>query len=994
MINQNDKDVFEIYNDGVDRILQEFDSCRRFLEDLKKQKEETRQRKEEMEQKHRNELADIEHEIDQEQAKIDAAETEHQRFFSEEEGKYKEKETVLAEEQQQLLHKSEEEIRSCQEKLADLAEGIHAAEIVPQNLLTQEMVTTKTEEFRKTPEEFQKAESRYVKENQDPNRLRERAEREEKLKQHREEADKEAETNALERLDHEINKMETAGDNDLLVELPDIPKAFRKEIKRITDHREELVREDVDALLDGTRRQNETRIAEVKQNHQKNMNKKEQMKTVGRWILCFPINLLEERFSLSKEIVDYGGMGAGIVCSLLMLFNSGLLGLVIAVTVIAGLGYGCLLGMQKRKGGFGMTLGIVQGLGIMVIKILPYPILLFIVTRNIVLWAVWLIVGIAMYTLYDLYYILRKLQPSYRKLNAKYTLERNAYYDKRLGELNDIVQKYEDFLVAERGNVEKRLEKQAADLADLTRALSDEEKALKKEFALTIWDQIVNAFKEDLKQQLEQEKRQEKERLDTLARLRKEAADQKKKLESQEICRRQIQEDGQQKEQHLREELRQVKETAEKELESRKQAIQQDVEKLENKRQQKQKQQQEVIDKFLTEREQQQKTLDQKFQNELNRLTGQMREDGFKQICGFDYREAWAVMYGMLTNLSCYPANLRCYLDKRKKEGGTDVLQKMLAANQGTDEDSLRKAKAKGGSCSCYMPRNILWGAEACGGHRLEKEIQAGLEKVLKEAEEFREISGWEPDQIDEYDIRKVPCDTLYRLKLIDSQDRPLLIYYDLGDLDKDSAERKNLCHYIMKTFVFRPLFYIGNKDYFNCSVLVSDYPEDYKQFEQNPLLQKSMKVIEKQSFGKTLEGLYDRGEKVWKRLKPYGSLYEKNRERCKKGVLPAKDDGYESLIIANMDYKALSNTRLKNLLNLSCQEKGNPCGVYPYLLVDLNRMRNHKDETDKASVDYCRELVKSFQGKCCLLEKKNGEYCFIEKDTTDELYELLGTMN
>ena len=37
MINQNGRDAFEIYNDGVERILQEFGSCRRFLADLKKQ---------------------------------------------------------------------------------------------------------------------------------------------------------------------------------------------------------------------------------------------------------------------------------------------------------------------------------------------------------------------------------------------------------------------------------------------------------------------------------------------------------------------------------------------------------------------------------------------------------------------------------------------------------------------------------------------------------------------------------------------------------------------------------------------------------------------------------------------------------------------------------------------------------------------------------------------------------------------------------------------
>ena len=48
MINQNGRDAFEIYNDGVERILQEFGSCRRFLADLKKQSEETRQQKEEM----------------------------------------------------------------------------------------------------------------------------------------------------------------------------------------------------------------------------------------------------------------------------------------------------------------------------------------------------------------------------------------------------------------------------------------------------------------------------------------------------------------------------------------------------------------------------------------------------------------------------------------------------------------------------------------------------------------------------------------------------------------------------------------------------------------------------------------------------------------------------------------------------------------------------------------------------------------------------------
>ena len=67
---------------------------------------------------------------------------------------------------------------------------------------------------------------------------------------------------------------------------------------------------------------------------------------------------------------------------------------------------------------------------------------------------------------------------------------------------------------------------------------------------------------------------------------------------------------------------------------------------------------------------------------------------------------------------------------------------------------------------------------------------------------------------------------------------------------------------------------------------------------------------------------------------------------------------------------------------------------VYPYLFVDLNWMKNHKEGTDRASVEYCRELAKSFQGKCCLLEKIHGQYCFTEKDSADELYELLGTIN
>lgn len=994
MINQNGRDAFEIYNDGVERILQEFGSCRRFLADLKKQSEETRQQKEEMEQKHSNELEDLNSQISQTQEKIQEAVTEHQSVLLKEENQYKEKKDQLAVQQEKSLGEKDKEIGLCQERLKDLEQKINETKKVPENPLTSEEVTARTDQFRRNQEEFQNAELLYVKENQDQGRLGERNEKEEKLRQRRQEADLSAASRARKRLSSEMNQMETAEDNTFLEFTSDIQKAIRKEIERIEGHREELIREDVEALMDGTRRQNETRIAKIKENHRNNLNKKEQMKTVGRWILCFPINLLKDRFSLSKKMVDYGGIGAGIICSLLMLLNPDLLGMIIIVTMIAGLGYGCLLGIKKGRGRMGMTLSIVQGIGIMVIRILPYPLLLFAVTRSVTLWAVWLAAGLLMYALYDIYYMVRRFRPSYRQLNQKYTLERSTYYDKRLEELRAAAQKYEGFLAEETEQVKEELEMEAAKLAELTRTVDEEERQLRNAFAETIWGNIVSSFEAKLKQQLKRERNQEKERVDTLARLQNEEGAQKAKLENEKTCRIQLEKEGNKKKQELDEELNRAKKEADAQLKSRKEKIENEIHKLEEQRQKKEKKQQEAMEGFLAEREQQRQALDQKFQDELNRLTGQMREDGFKGICGFDYREAWAVMHGMLTNLICYPANLGSYQGKIKNEGGIDVLQNMLASDQGMDEESLRKIKSRGGSGSCYMPRNILWGAEACGSHELEEEIRAGLGKALKESEEFKEISGWDQDQIREYGIQELPWDTLYRLKLVNSQDRPMLIYYDLGDMDKDTAERKALCRYIMKTFVFRPLFYINNKDYFKCNILVSDYPEDYKQFEQNPLLNKCMMVTEKSLFAKTLEGLYDSGEKVWKRLKPYGSLYEKNRERCKKGVLPAKDDGYRSLIIANMDYKALSNTRLKNLLNLSCQEKGNPCGVYPYLFVDLNWMKNHKEGTDRASVEYCRELAKSFQGKCCLLEKNHGQYCFTEKDSADELYELLGTIN
>lgn len=985
------RDAFAIFNDGVDKILEAMEPCRDSLRQWKDQKQRIEDEIDKSNQHWDKKISQIEDEIKQ---KEDENTDLKKKFENDSKQREQEAETEkgkLKAEEEAALSNCQADREGAESKLLELKQEI---EKIRKNrgeikTYTPEGIEKLTNDFCNNEDEFKKRQDQYVLLNQDKKLAEEAYEYTKRKASLNRTIEKEGITcltaPKAARQVRESWQGRIGGGLSILAErfgevesIEADPKLAGEAAAKIEKSKAAFVEKDVELMLEGKRVEDAAKLSEVNKNYQNNMGKKEMLKTTARWILCFPVNIVQSSLSIRSKVMDYVGIGMAVMVSCIMISNPEILGFLIGATVLCGLVYGIFLGFQRRAWGGGMTVGIFAGVGKAALITLPYPILVYMITRSLMLWMLWLGTGLSLYFLYDLYYAARKLRPSYRKAQEQYVQQRNAYYDQCIQVLNEYWEDYKSACTRIEGEINQELEGYQRQVDRLENEIAHKERELRLEFVENQWDNIVDGYQKWLEEIRQADIKKATELDEALKELRGQETEWQGKLKSIKKAERSVKKKIGYRADQIDKGLEQENDRAERIFQRKQGEINGKIGELQGKLEIERNNKEQAGEIIRKKGEAEERRLKNEFSKKLEEVKTQMKENGFKKVCGFDYRETWAVIHGMTANLISYPANMRLYSIEDDKP---TMVQSLMAEELDVDKRKLqqREADEKG----CFMPENIPWELMRCGEDELGKEIQAGLEEVLKDEEIFR-IEGWDDAR---YGIHKPPTDALYRLKMTDTNGGPILLYYDLGDM----VLRENcmdLLKFVMKNFVYRPYFYSGaDEDNFTCDILVSDYESYLKEFEEFfPLKEKKFVSISgKGQFSHTLEALREKAERTRNGLGKYSNLREKNAQRFKKGDSLSGSDSYRSLVLVNIDYKALENTCLEELMRYSySKEQGNLGGVYPCLMVDLHRLRNRNGEIDNVSIKYCKRLINGFEGKVCELTKDKGQYCVREAKTEE----------
>lgn len=952
------KDAFHIFNEGVDKIVEAFDESRRLIGEIRKQDSETEKGVAALKEETDKETAGIIQSVAakrEEEAELERKCQDQIRIYEEEAGSASEElngECGIYEEE------SCRKILQYEADIKEIQAAVSQSEAYKPVCDSQEDIDKKTEDYRQDQPIFKKEKERYVEQNLTPG-CRESINSLEEELDYKQKFQKEIiHEQTIQKLKENVWNFHEM--RDLTEAETDIDK-IKGNINSIKYNRDVLVKRYAEKKAVEGKRDTDKKKSVLTKRYKSGVEIKAALQNAAWWSFCFPRNLIS--FYSYSSWMDFAFTGMVAVISWLMIINPELLGMIIGLTVAAGFITGIFMGLNRRTSGMGMTVQVIKWIFKLGIMVIPYPALIYMLTRNMIVYLVWIVSCILLYWGYDIYYQLRHMSLSYKRMYQKYLEEGKKFYDQKLSAMESLLAFYETSAGEIGAALKNEIQGMEDTIFEQKVALEKEEKLLRSDFEEHVWEEIVETYKKSLLEQLTYIIKEVKNKEEEICILKEKIVQIRKLSEEEEAQQKQFKKDTGIKLECVKADLEARIKAVQLQFHIDMQTVQQAIASCETQIAEQEHRFEAKAAAYRQQREKEKTGFQEHLTAELSRLMNMLKTDGFKEICGFDYRKAWDVMHGMATNTLCLPANADGYF-------------------QGSQEYYLRvleeKASGVPGEDCCLMPQCLVCGFENC---IQEPEICNAIEEALSSNREFVGLHGWKAGDINAYHVKKLPRHGLYRLKLTDTGTRPAMVFYDLGNLESNKEEREKLRDFIMRSLVFGSMRYVGepDSDYFKCQVLVSGHEIDYKSFERDKELEGHF-FVHHERYKEIIDQLYQKGLKIKERLNPYNSLYEKNRDREKKGNRPAKDDRYDRLIITNAVLNDFSKSRIHVLMEMAAS--GDQYGVYPWLFVDMNRLKSDTlGESDKASAKYCLDLLEQFHGALYELIPDESQYLLEVQD-------------
>ena len=933
---QRAKDIFEYYNQGIEKIIQQFTSSRDILRKIEKEEQGKNEKIESIEGECQKNCNDLE-----EKKKAKRDEQEQVRTACEQEIAEAKKEKLLGDnkiksEQEEQINTNQDKRKQYKERINKLEKELSDKESKKVRILSDDQIWQQTEQYRNSAEIYGSEQEKYIAEKEDKALKKQIDEKKLMVENEKSTLD----SVVLEKTNEQFPMLDAIiSDSAVQGKTTEEILSWAQQVPQAEEVLDELAQKYAAVAANSKKTEHNSKVEDVFYQQQRNWNLRFKLQSAGWWIFCFPRNLYR-----GKKIND---MVLDIACLLLGFFLSFIiyardtyaLAIISAMTVIIGVVTG-FPDLGGRKTSVSKTLfQIIKNTVKYGIMLLPYPLYIYGITRFTGLYLAWLVICPLLYFGYDIYYGLKKISPNYKKLYKQYYNEALMMYQNEAQNAAEILNLYDNCLQENYEKVMNEITAEEEELKQLIQTFDEMHKSLRNKFKEEVWQQLVGDYTKELREKQSRD-RKHNEALDNewqeLLEKKRENENSMKAINDQDA-----KEKAQINLEELEKEINEKIQKSEGECEKKLRKLQADIngcdKEIAEKKNEANNQAQRLEEEFKKEK----KKLWEDFEKEIEKPLKQLEKDGFKEICGFDYRETWAIMHAMATNTLCLPA-------KR-----TELRQKLV-----TLAKELKAQTEVTDSSEFVMPANLLTGFAPVD---LEEIIQKKIQSVLEKCDEFKMLNktedNWDKfgNDMEYFHVKQLPADGIYKLKLQEVMKEQILFIYDFGNLNQETERREELRDFIIRTFAYGLLAY-NSYDYnaFQCNVIVSEHKEDYDKFKGKDGLKNSFCIYsESREAKKLIDEMYSREES----------------RKC------------QELIVTNINNKEFSHIQdaASSLAAFAGNQNKEQGGIYPYFFMDKN------DMSDKNTVDHCKTFIESFGGRIIELKRNadgdSYEFDFVEKN-------------
>lgn len=601
---------------------------------------------------------------------------------------------------------------------------------------------------------------------------------------------------------------------------------------------------------------------------------------------------------------------------------------------------------------------------------------------------IWVVLSAVLFFVFDVLDLANKKSQSDEEQEIKAEEERLRSILKHAKELLASYENAENEVSKEEEKERNCIKKQIAEAEEKNKACKD---AVKRRFEVEVWPaylaEKVEQSRQDLKQAEEKlhaiRERQEAQRIQQIAELESkitgmehEIGAANEKLQTLKEKCEELNKSRPLKEAEIRKAYDGKLEASAAEYRKREDEVRRAKEALEQELAAFKAEEQSMIDAATAKIEEELSAKRAAYEAELQPLLDELCVSGMEKTAGFNYLGAWACFHGMATNMLARPA----IRTDRTIRDGMPKLQELSTMAAKKDAEAAYQRIQIDVEDSCFMPCHILYNFEPVKD--LHPKIMARIEDEFTKRpkydspnplEEFR----WPGSSDEDVHVKELPKG-LYKLRLLETGAKPVVIYYDVGE---DSDERRRRENFVIGQLINTYLYCVRNRDKFHVDLVSL---EDHSYF-MRPEAVKALHILKEK--GESFDLLKDKSRvrdqiqalsetSVERSGFKEGSLYERNVRLAGDG--DPVTGPYHVLIVMNSDYKDLSDSGLKDLIQMMKNPK---IGVYPILMMD----RHYMNEGSKEAVEEIAGVVEEVHGVFC--EYTEGELKKISKT------ELLGKL-
>lgn len=918
---QRAKDIFEYYNQGIEKIVQQFATCSDVLHKIQSGEQE----KEEQIKNIRKEYEQVCENLESEKEKKREEKEEVRLICETEVTKAKKKKAIednqVACEQSNHLNENQEKRQQYQKKIISLTQEIEDKRNKKAEVLTDLQIQQKTEQYKNNIELYENGQKKYIEEKEDKALKKEIDEKNAAIE------DKKKTLNAVvhEKTNEQFPMLDAIKTDQIIQgESTEEILTWAQQVPQTKDVIHELAQEYAATAADNKRAEHDGKAQDILSQQQRNRNWKAALQKTAWWIFCFPRNLYRGK-QVRDGILDIACLVFGIFLSFII-YAQGAYALFVLSAVAAGTGI--ITGFLDRVGKKGTMFQMVKNTIKYGITLLPYPLFIYCITRVKELYFAWMIICLLLYFGYDIYYWLKRISPNYKKIYKQYYDEALMIYQGEADSAEKCLRLYDTCLREKSEKAINVIKADEEELEQLKQKSNELLEDLKKKFE-EVWKQLVVDYAGQLKEKQGSDIKYNENVDHELQRLLEEKTECETLLKT--INDQGIKNGAQKKYEELEEKMVKIVQAEEKKRDKELERLQKEMDVYDQQMRDRKKEAEYQVQMVEEEFQRKRKELLEEFEVEIEKPLKQLEKDGFKEICGFDYREVWPVMHAMATNTLCLPV-------KR-----TEIRQRLVMLAK-----ELKKQTEVPDSSEFVVPKNLLTGFLPVD---MGTEIQEKIKGVLEKCEAFQKPDkvkdNWDKfgDDIEYFQVKQLPANGIYKLKVQEIMREQILFVYNFGNLNQETQMREKLRDFIIRTFAYGLLAY-NSYDYnaFQCNVIVLEHKEDYDKFKGKDGLRNSFRIYsESREAKKLIDEMY-------------------NKEEIRK---------CQELIVTNINQKEFGYIQdaISSLAAFAGNQSKEHGGIYPYFFMDKN------DLSDKSAMEHCKTFIEAFGGRIMELKQSvDGE--------------------